>query len=41
MGFSENRSTLLGGPLKGILFYLEYKRGTPMREKYPHRVLGC
>ena len=29
VGVSENRGTLFGGPLKGILFYMGYKRGTP------------
>ena len=29
-GRFRNRGTLLGGPLKGILFHLGYKRGTPI-----------
>ena len=29
-GISEKRGTLFGGPFKGILFYLGYRRGTPI-----------
>ena len=35
MGVSEKPGTLLGGPLKGILFYLGEKRGTPYFRKPP------